>query len=300
MAKSEQGPTKRSRPRLVLRTKKLSKSQQKKAQKSKRLPRAWRIMGLSLLVFKNNFKVIAGITLVYGILSVLFVQSSANIANIGLEEPTSGFERATNDFSSLVSSFGASDSFMQIALLLIIFLALVWALRRLYAGEPASTKSAYYLGMTPIIPVILLSALLFIQLLPMLIASAGLQFASGSGVGGTALEVLVWLVVFILATVWSFSMIPRTLTSIFIVTLPGMTPGTARKKAKELVVGRRISISLKLIFLPVFIIFCLAVILIPIIMVLPGLASPLFIVISPIATSLSIIYLFNLYQEIIK
>lgn len=300
MAKSEQGPAKKSRPRLALRTKKLSKSQLKNAQKSKKLPRAWRIMGFSLLAFKNHFKVIGGITLVYGILSVLFVQSSANITDLSLEEPTTGFERATNDFSNLVSSFGASDSFMQVALLIILFLALIWALRRLYTGEPASTKLAYYQGMTPIIPVILLMTLLFIQLLPLLIASAGLQFASGSSISGTALEVFVWLIIFILATIWSFSMIARTLTAIFIVTLPGMTPNTARKKAKELVIGRRISISIKLIFLPLFIIFCLAVLLIPIIMVLPSLASPLFIVISPIATTLSIIYLFNLYQEIIK
>lgn len=295
--KQEAPPKRRN---LRLRTRKLSRTQKKQLAKSKKIPRAWRILLSSFKTFKDNWRLIGGIALVYGFLSVLLAQGNTAVSDFALEESSGAFEEATNEFSSYINGFGASDSLMQMLLSTALTLAVILALRRLKAGEEISVKDAYYLSMAPLVPFFILLALLFVQLIPMLLASGGLQFALGSGVSASPFEVVIWLVVFVLASTWSFYMLSRTYIALFIVTLPGMTPLQAWRKAKELVLGRRLAISLKLIFMPLAMILILAAIMIPAILVLPAFAGPLFIVLSPLVTTLAIIYLFNLYQETIK
>jgi hypothetical protein len=266
----------------------------------KRLPNSYRIFLESLELFKTHWRVLGGITLVYAILSLILVQSSAGLGNLDEQTGDNTFSKALNGFNNLISNSSTGDSLMQAVLFLTAGLAIVWAVRRLISGENVSTKQAYYQSMTPLVPVFLLILLFCIQLLPMLLASAGLRVAFGGNSSSTAILSIAGLVFFVLASWWSLFMISRTFVAIFIVSLPGMTPLQAMAKAKGLVKNRRTSIFRKLIFLPVVIFILLGVVLIPIIMIASFLASPLFLLLGPLSLTFSIVYLFVLYQEIIK
>lgn len=241
-----------------------------------------------------------GITLIYALLSLVLVQSTLSPDSFETATVSSSFDSALNDFGNLMSGFSADDSLMQFALFIIAGLATIWAARRLFAKEEVSIKQAFYQSPAPLIPVIILITLLFLQSIPLLLGSAGLQLGFNNGNSSSSVEAIAWVIVFILAASASLYMASRTVMAIFIATLPAMTPLAAYKKAKELVEGRRFSIIRKMFFLPFAIFTILGLILVPIIMTISIAAGPIFLLLGPLAVIISILYLFMLYQEIIK
>lgn len=305
---------KAKRPKKAAKTKSVSKS--KKAIKSRpaqktvhihaKLPGSLKLGWQSLSIFNTFRWPLGGIFLVYMGLNLLFASGIGIIASniTSLREQTSDQSRigqAFTDFSSLAGGAGWSSaetsSALQSILFIIASLAVIWALRQLLAGEKVTVKQAYYLGMTPLIPFILLLFVIILQLLPMTIGAAILGIVSTGAFGVAA--TLVFAAAFLLLATWSLYMLSCSVIALYIVTLPEMRPRQALRSAKRLILGRRLSVMRRIMFLPLLILLALAVIFIPILLIIPPLAAPLFFIFAGLSVFVSHTYLYNLYRRLL-
>ncbi|MDB5179443.1 MAG: hypothetical protein JWN12_75 [Candidatus Saccharibacteria bacterium] len=154
---------------------------------------------------------------------------------------------------------------------LLIWLTTVWLLRSLLAGHKVKMRDGLYSAGAPIIATLLVALVLIVQLIPIGLAAIGYAAASSTGLlnGGVA-AMLFWFAAGLLA-IMSLYWITSTFFALIIVTLPGMYPMKALKTAGDMVVGRRLRILLRILWMMGGIIVAGAVILIPIILIDTGL-----------------------------
>lgn len=305
---------KAKRPKKSAQTKTISKS--KKAVKSRpakktvhvhaKLPGSLKLGWQSLSIL-NTFKwPLGGIFLVFLGLNLLFASGigiiGSNITSLREDSSnTSRIGQAFTDFGSLAGGAGWSSaeasSALQSILFIIASLAIIWALRQLLAGEKVTVKQAYYLGMAPLVPFILLMFVIILQLLPMTIGAATLGIVSTGAFGVVA--TLIFAAIFLLLAIWSLYMLSCSVLALYIVTLPEMHPRQALRSAKRLILGRRLSVMRRIMFLPFLILLALAAIFIPILLVIPPLAAPLFFVFAGLSVFAAHTYLYNLYRRLL-
>jgi hypothetical protein len=143
----------------------------------------------------------------------------------------------------------------------------VWLLRNILAGHKIKLRDGLYSAGAPIISTFIVALVFVVQLLPLALALIGYAAASATGLLSGGVEaMLFWIAAGFLALLsiyWSTS----TFFALVIVTLPGMYPFKALQIAGDLVVGRRLRILLRLLWMIVVAIVTWAIIMIPIIMI---------------------------------
>lgn len=160
-------------------------------------------------------------------------------------------------------------------LILMAWLTTVWLLRAYFAGRKPRLLDAIYNAGAPIIPTMLLTMFLMIQLVPAAIAAIGVSAAMPTNLISEGVEsMLFWLVVLLLV-ILSLYWVTSTLIALIVVTLPGMYPLRALKAAHELVVGRRLRIVLRVVWLALISLLFWALTMIPIILFDAWLKGPL-------------------------
>ena len=113
-----------------------------------------------------------------------------------------------------------------------------------------------------------LRTLVFIvQMLPLALALIGYAAASSTGLLAGGVEAMLFWVVAGLLGLLSFYWVTSTFFALVIVTLPGMYPYQALKTASDLVMGRRLRILLRLIWMVLVTVIVWTVIMIPIIII---------------------------------
>ena len=153
-----------------------------------------------------------------------------------------------------------------VILLLFVWLTTVWMLRRLMAGQKVKLRDALYNAGAPIIPMGVLAGVMVIQLIPAGIAAIGYAAADASGLLLGGIEaMLFWVAAGSLATL-SLFWITSTFFAMAIVTLPGTYPFRALAIAGDMLIGRRLKVLLRLLWMAVMIIVVWALVLIPIIL----------------------------------
>jgi hypothetical protein len=151
-------------------------------------------------------------------------------------------------------------------LVLFVWLSTVWLLRAILAGRKPKLRDGLYNSGAPILPTFLVGLLFVVQLLPIALALVGFGVAGSSGLLDSGIEsMLFWTCAALLATL-SLYWITSTLLALVVVTLPGMYPMQAIKTAGDLVVGRRIRILLRLLWLFMLLAVSWLAIMIPIIL----------------------------------
>ena len=148
---------------------------------------------------------------------------------------------------------------------LLTWLTTVWLLRNILAGHKVRARDGMYGSGSPLLPTFLVSLVIVLQLLPLILALIGYSAAQASGLltGGVE-SMLFWLAAGLLATL-SLYWITSTFIALVIVTLPGMYPYQALKTAGDVVVGRRIRILLRLLWLALFSLLVLVLVMLPVI-----------------------------------
>lgn len=302
------------------RLRRLNRRQKKqKAKKEARtrppLPGSFRLSWRALLTIRLFWRPLAGITVVYLILNIFFASGISNLSSVvsdikfdidsASEENLSPFSSALSGFGNLVASAGTGSSgtgsILQSVLIVIESLVIIWALRHLMAGQKIRVKAAYYNSMYPLIPFLLVIAVILIQFLPVLIGLPIVQallsavFVSG---GTGAVILFVFLAALLLG--WSLYMVSSSIFALYIVTLPDMHPRRALRSAKNLVRFRRWTIMRKLLYLPVFILAVMLVLVLPLILFATFLVTPVFFALSLLSLLFSHVYLYSLYRELIK
>lgn len=300
-----------------VRVRKLTKHQASKVEKTiartEKLPSAWFIFTRSLKQLYRHRKLFLGISLVYALLYILLVKgisSSFQLGNLrSTLEDTFGTDTGSIGngialYSLLLGTAGASNSSVggayQTAILAVVSLALIYALRLTYNKEASlKVKDAFYKGMYPLVPFILVSFIIILQLMPALIVGSLYATVQSNGVVLGALQQGIAFVVLVAGLFWSAYMLSSSLLAFYIVTLADSTPKASLRAARELVRYRRMAIVRKVLFLPTFLLLFSAVILIPLIILLPVAAEIIFIIFTVAVLGITHSYLYTLYRSIL-
>lgn len=195
---------------------------------------------------------------VYGIGGDAFEGNWGKITASGILLATSVQQGLTPDATAAQTVLGGLTAFFA-------WLATVWAVRNIMAGHRVSTRDAIYSSGGPLLPTVLVGLITIVQLLPLslgiLVYNAALTSEFITGVE----SMLGWVVVGLLG-VLSLYWLTATLIALVVVTLPGMYPWQAIRTAGDLIVGRRLRILLRLVWLVVLVAIVWVILLIPIIL----------------------------------
>ncbi|HET9850531.1 MAG TPA: hypothetical protein VFP35_02830 [Candidatus Saccharimonadales bacterium] len=311
----------KKRPEPVFRpgrTRRLNKKQAKTKAKAEArantpVPNSFRLTAQVAGIFKKNWKILLGIVVVYLILNIIFASGLSGLGNavstikVDLKNANGGGQalaKGISGFGSLVGSAGASGSasagILQSVLFVLESLVIIWSLRQLLAGKTIGVKEAYYHSMFPLIPFLLVLAVIIIQLLPITIGAAVLSAVLTSTVSSLTLASWLSWIFFILLAGWSFYMVSGSIFAAYIVTLPDMAPRDALRSARNLVRFRRWQILPKILYLPVFILIVMAIIIVPLIIFASFLVAPVFYVLSMLAILFVHSYLYSLYRGLLE
>lgn len=315
-------PKKKSRTRdSEARMRKIKQPQYKSFKVSKRIRQpkpeitgSFRLLYRSIKFIYDNWKLFGGITLVYFILTLVLVTGfgiSGDISQLK-DDVLSLFEGSNAElltgvtlFSVLVGSATTAVSetaaTYQTILFLIISLVMIWALRQRLAAKPQviSVRDAFYKGLYPLVPFVLVFVVFCLQLLPLAAANFLYSKVIVAGLAVTAIEIGLWVVLMFLLAILSLYMVTSSVFALYVVTLPDVKPIQALRSARELVKFRRWTIMRKLLFLPLALLFGTAAIVIPMILISPDLAEWLFLALSMFVPVIMHTYIYGIYRELL-
>jgi len=296
---------------LSVRLKKSTKKQQRAKAKKKAansvVPSSFSVLGDVLNFLKNNWRILGSVMLVYLLLNIVFASGLSGVINNF--NSVKGNLATDNSFSNALSGLGSllggsagagseSGSVFQSVLLVIGSLAIIWTLRQLMAKKEFSVKDVYYKSMFPLVPFLLVTFVIIIQLLPMTLGSVIVALISSTLVSSGAATFIMALALLPLLG-WSIYLLSSSIFALYIVTLPDMQPRQALRSAKKLVEFRRFSIIRRLFFLPLFMLFVISLIMLPLILFIHLLVVPVFYLLSVFALLFTHTYLYKLYRGLL-
>jgi hypothetical protein len=272
----------------------------------------WVLFKKSLSLIKANKKQLIIFIVVYGLINLLFVRGFGSILNSNgfedsisaiLGEETSTLANGFTNFGLLISESASGSGEMskiyQTILLIISLLAIIWLYRQQQAGNSVTMKMAFYRGMYPLVPFLLILLVIGLQLIPAIIGNFLFNAVMQGGLAVGSLEQVLWFLFFVSTLLLSLYMLSSSLMALFIVTLPEMTPMVALRQARELVRYRRFSVMRKSIAVLLIILVLLIVFILPIIFIAPVVAEWLYFLLTILAVPFVVGYMFCLYRELL-
>ncbi|MDR1970033.1 MAG: hypothetical protein LBQ11_01660 [Candidatus Nomurabacteria bacterium] len=271
------------------------------------------------LIWRNKRLFLKFIVL-YALLSIVIIglMSQENFAALrdALNEvPNLGFfSKYSTLFSNAMTSgptvAGSGQQILAALLFLYGWLTLIWLLRRIVGGDGSKLKlrdGLYGSGASVLATMVILLVIL-VELLPF--ALVLLAYASVTAVGwintGIQIENMAAWCALAVAAVATLYWICSSFLALVIVTLPGMYPFRAIRAAGDLVIGRRLKLVLRLLFMMLPMMLMWLLILIPAILVdgLLGLTwQPLVPIVVLLLTTLTLVwcaaYIYLLYRKMV-
>jgi hypothetical protein len=273
----------------------------------KPLPGIIRLCKLAAAPLKKDKKLFFGIMAIYFVLVVVFVSGIGSLTSF--VEVKQNLEQALGGSISTVSSglvlfsyalgsgtANGSTTNYQTFFFLIFSLVFIWSIRQVLAGEKIGVRQAFYQGIYPLVPFMLVFFVIGLQFIPLLIGGFILATVVGNGLVVNGLEQSIFWIIFILFALLSFYMVLSSLFALYISTLPDMTPMKALRSARGLVLHRRLSVALRLLGLPLALTFLYGLILLPLIFIMPVLVVPVFLLLNSFGLFFIHSYLYNLYR----
>ena len=172
---------------------------------------------------------------------------------------------ATSVTGSLTATPTEAQQIYAGLIALLIWLTTVWLLRATKAGQRPRFRDGLYNAGAPIVPTAAVSLALIIQLVPAALAVIAFSAAMSTGFLSGGVEAMIFTVVATLLIVLSTYWVTSTLIALIVATLPGMYPMRALKTAGDLVIGRRLRILFRWLWLAFLILVVWALVMIPII-----------------------------------
>lgn len=252
--------------------------------RSLKLPSYWSFTNYVRSTLWKNWRLFGGLIVVY-------IVASIAISNFGAQENYSQLSDSLKESSGdlFKGNFGAVS---QAGLLLLstisgsltpnlteaqavlgglafffAWLATIWLLRNVLAGHKPKLRDGLYNSGSPVLATVLVGFVMVVQMLPAAIAIIVYTAAAQSGLiddGGVS-AMLVWSGV-ALGSILSLYWITSSFIALVIVTLPGMYPLQAIKAAGDLVIGRRVRVLLRLLWVFLVVVILWGLIVIPVIL----------------------------------
>ncbi len=249
------------------------------------LPGYWKFTGYvakTLWQYRNTFLLLG---LVYAILTAVLIGITSQSAYAQLTDALRGssgdifggwqqFGQALilfagtigSSFSAQTSSGGA-ETLYGVMIGLMIWLATVWLLRNFLAGQKVKLRDGLYSAGAPLFATYVLALVLLVQLIPLAVAMLGYSAASSTGLLNQGVEAMLFWFAAGLLVILSLYWVTRTLFAMIIITLPGMYPFVAFSRSRDIVLGRRIRLLLRAVWLLFTVLIGWIVILLPIILI---------------------------------
>ena len=230
-----------------------------------------------------------------------------------------GDDLAAGDFGSITSTvtlFGIAVSgglngelsdAQQFALgltTLLLALSVVWFLRHGLQGKVISVRDALYSSGGPILPAVLLTLVATVQMMPAALGALLYTVVSSAGVSG--IELMMFAVASVLLILMSLYWVISTFFAGIIVTIPGTYPMRALKLAGDIVIGRRLTLLMRTLWLGLILLITWALILIPILL-LAGAINVTWLPLVPVTIQIlsawslifSVTYIYLLYRRML-
>lgn len=197
-------------------------------------------------------------------------------------------------------------------ILLLTWLTTVWLLRAILAGRTPRLRDGIYNAGAPIVVTAIILMVLVVQLLPATVGLILLTSAFTTELFQSGLIAMVVTLVVILLVILSLYWAVSTVMALIISTLPGMYPWQALRTAGDVVIGRRLRILLRILWVMTGNVVVLVVTLLPVILfdrwVKGALSFMQVVPIVPIAMALvssliviwSAAYMYLLYRKVVE
>lgn len=279
--------------------------------KRKKLPKISKLVKESNLLFWNNRWVFFRLALVFTVMEFVLVKGlGSSLSLINYKGQVSEILGGGNDFevgilsfgqllSSDIDKVGQASGVYHLLIIVLVILASLWIIRKINNGEKPKVKDAFYNGAHPIVPFLLLLFLIMLEFLPVIIGNYLINTVFSNGLAVTSFEKAVWIVFYIGLAMISLYMVLSSIFALIIVTLNDVIPVVALRSARNLVLNRRLMILSRFIVLLLIIGICISLIFLPLIIYLTIVVEPLFVFVSCIALIYSVIYIYNLYKQLL-
>lgn len=278
-----------------------------------KLPSVRVLFAATTKLLRQNWRFFFGISLIYGVLLFIFVRSvGGGVDVVGLKQTINELGVASSNLGTSFTLFGVLLSgsssanpelvtMYQVTITLITSLAIMWGLRQVSGSKTTklSAKDAFYRGMHPLVPVLLVLLVIGLELLPLSLGGSLYTTTVEGGLAVTAVEQAFWTLLALLLALLSIYMITSSILALFIVSLPNMTPMRALRSARQLVLHRRWEVMRKLIALPIALLLILGLVIIPTIAFVPVLAEAVFFVASVVVLPFALAYIYELYRNML-
>jgi len=251
--------------------------------RSLKLPGYWAFTSYVRETLWVNRRLFISVIVLFGVSSALFVGLASQQTYTTLSETlrntsTGVFEGNSGEIgqAALLLLTGATGNFtanptepQQIygAICgLMAWLVTVWLLRGLLAGKKPRLRDGLYSAGSPIIPTFMVLLAALVQLLPLAIAAIIMSAAISTEFIAGGVEAMALSIGALLLVTLSLYWITSTFIAMVVVTLPGMYPMQAIQVAGDLVVGRRLRILFRLLWMVLITALVWLVVMVPVIL----------------------------------
>lgn len=249
---------------------------------------------------------------VYHMLTQTLQETSSNVLTDGWGEiGRAGLLFAAIASGNIGSELTEAQQIYGMLLFLMLWLTTVWLLRAQLAGKSPRFRDALYNSGSPIISTLLVTVLFIIQLVPAALAIITYNAAMATNFLSNGVVAMTFFIVLLLLCALTLYLVTSTFIALVVVTLPGMYPWQAIRTAGDLVIGRRIRILLRLLWMALVIMISWALIMLPIILLTTWLQSSwawtagipiipfVVLALTTISTMFGASYVYLLYRKVV-
>jgi hypothetical protein len=259
-----------------------------------------------------NWKPLLGIFIIYTLLNLALVRNFTSPLDVAEVKDSlrTAFGTQVNStatfttvlgllFGSTTSAPTENSGSFQTILLIVVSLALIWVFRQYAAGNKPTARMAFYRGMYPLVPFLLVLLVMTAQLLPAVAGGVIFGIVSDSQLAISGFEQGLWILFYGLLVLLSLYMLCSSIFALYISTLPEMTPMAALRTARQLVFSRRFNVAKKILVLPVLILITMFLIVIPALYFISGIAPWLYFALTILSVIFLHAYMFVIYRELL-
>lgn len=287
----------------------------KKSKRIKRdnsgLPSAFQLFGQTYNFLIKNWKIMGGVTLIYGLLYYVFVRVGPSVDLNEYRDLIDDYFGA--DTSAVLKSFtlagvalasasqGADQvqTLMGVFLVVVASLAFIWAIRHILAKKSFRIRDAYYKSQEPLIPFLLMILIITIQAIPFAIGALLYSVVKAQNITVSGGEDLIFISLWVFLALLSGYWIANSLMALYAVTLPGLYPMQALRATKKLVEHRRWFILRKILFLPFVMFAVFGVVFLFLVSVAPSIVFEFIDLSAVIMLPFAHVYLYHLYRSLV-
>lgn len=261
--------------------------------RSFKMPGYWAFTNHVRKTLWNNRKLFGGMVLVYIVAIIVIGGFGAQDTYIALNQALkdssgdlfqgnfgtvgqAGLLLVATITQGLTPSITEAQSIFGGLALFFVWLATIWLLRNVLAGHKPKLRDALYNSGSPVLATVLVSFIILVQLIPAAIALIAYDAARVSGLADSGIPAMLALIGVVLVATVSAYWLVSSVIALIIVTLPGMYPISAMRAAGDMVIGRRMRVLYRLLWLGFVVVITWALIVIPVILFddwLKGVAS---------------------------